>query len=217
MRVLCSCPHVPASRRNGSVSLLRKHQQPLLLQGGWLLSLCYEKGGFVANDKLVSWWWLISVLFDQSLAEVSLLSSWSAFPKWLVLAMLQYNTRCFFFLNTTKLVCSWHSLFLLWFKRNVACCLEKNGCEAMTWCRREDEADGRKSGRLYFDGGRCVKLGRDLAWRKTKFLGGGAESEGRVRMQNFTKGRKPCFSWLLGMQLCSKGGINEHFQTPEWN
>lgn len=46
---------------------------------------------------------------------------------------------------------------------------------------------------------------------------GGGESEGSVQMQNFAKEWKPCFSRLLGMQLCSKGGINEHFQTPEWN
>lgn len=91
MQVLCPCPHVPSSRRNSSVSLPRKHQQPPLLQGGQCLSRCYEKGGFVVSDKLVSWRWLISVLFDQSLAEVSLLSSWSAFPKWLVLAVLQYK------------------------------------------------------------------------------------------------------------------------------
>lgn len=144
MQVLCPCPHVPSSRRNSSVSLPRKHQQPPLLQGGQCLSRCYEKGGFVVSDKLVSWRWLISVLFDQSLAEVSLLSSWSAFPKWLVLAVLQYKVL---FKKkkknqtpppTTKLVSSWHNLFLLWFKRNAACCLVKNSHETMTSCRRED-------------------------------------------------------------------------------
>lgn len=43
-----------------------------------------------------------------------------------------YDMRCLFFFFLRKSVCSSHNVFLLWFKRNVACCLEKNGHEAMT-------------------------------------------------------------------------------------
>lgn len=169
MWVLCSCPHVPAGRRKWCKPAEEDPDSHLFSRDGWLLPLCYEKGGVLATNELVSPWGFqccLICLLERSVLCLPDLPSQSDLKK------KKWHANVFFFFSPNKPKnkerIPWYHVFsghnLLWFKK------ERNSHEAMTWCRREDWADERKSRRLYFDGGIYVKLEGDLVWRKT--LGG---------------------------------------------